>query len=175
MKYPLMILCVIPCLAFAQDTEEAAPAQPPPPCSTEQHRQFDFWVGTWDVTQNGQPAGRNEIRLVHGDCALSENWASANGAFTGASLNMYDQATDRWHQTWVDTTGNLLELNGGLEDGSMVLSGKRPSQQGGEVLNRITFTPNEDGSVRQHWELSNDGENWTTAFDGLYVKAVSSE
>ena len=43
-----------------------------------------------------------------------------------------------------------------------VLSGKSP-------INRITWTPREDGSVRQHWETSQDGRSsWTTAFDGIY-------
>ena len=36
--------------------------------------------------------------------------------------------------------------------------------------------PNEDGSVRQHWQSStDDGANWTDVFDGLYVKAGSGE
>ena len=34
---------------------------------------------------------------------------------------------------------------------------------------RITWTPNADGSVRQHWETStDDGKTWKTSFDGLY-------
>jgi len=39
------------------------------------------------------------------------------------------------------------------------------------VVNRITWTPNDDGSVRQLWEVLNVTENkWTIAFDGLYKK-----
>ena len=35
-----------------------------------------------------------------------------------------------------------------------------------------TWTPNPDGTVRQHWEISSDaGKSWTTAFDGLYRRA----
>lgn len=167
MKTLLAILFLIPTLALAQ-----APAPATPPCSTEQHRQFDFWLGTWDVTANGQPAGHNEITAVHGGCALQENWTSAAGNFGGSSLNIYDQATDRWHQTWVDTAGTLLELNGGLEDGKMIMQGERPAQGGGTALQRITWTPNDDGSVRQQWESSTDGgETWSTLFDGLYIKA----
>ena len=178
MKALLTLLLLAAAVAHAQDEatgEEAAPPPPPKPCTSEKHRQFDFWVGSWDVTANGQPAGHNDITLVHGDCALSENWKSAGGAFTGSSLNIYDQANDKWHQTWVDVTGTLLELDGGLVDGKMVLQGKRPGPDGQAVINRISWTPNEDGSVRQHWETSTDGENWTTAFDGHYVKAGDGE
>ena len=170
---PGTLFLVLACSSPSALAQDATTAPPPAPCSSEQHRQFDFWVGRWDVTANDQPAGTNEITLAHGDCVLKENWTSAQGNFTGSSLNLYDAATDRWHQTWVDTTGNLLELNGGLQDGSMVLQGERPTQEGGMSLQRITWTPNEDGSVRQHWETSTDGgDSWSTVFDGLYEKAA---
>ena len=151
------------------------PPPPPAPCTSEKHRQFDFWLGEWDVTQNGQAAGHNRIERVHAGCALAENWTSANSAFSGSSFNIYDQANDKWHQTWVDSTGTLLELDGGLVDGKMVLAGKRPGADGGWVINRITFTPNEDGSVRQLWESSSDGSSWTTVFDGHYVRVGNAE
>ena len=157
-------------------SEPDADSVPPPgpsmasACESEKHRQFDFWIGEWDVTANGKPAGRNRIEIRHGGCALAEHWVSTRSDFSGSSLNAYDQATDRWHQTWVDATGTLLELDGGLEDGRMVMSGSRPGEDGATVIHRITWTPNEDGSVRQHWQTSSDGNSWSTAFDGLYVR-----
>ncbi len=52
----------------------------------------------------------------------------------------------------------------------MVLRGRR-FVEGGEVLDRITWTPAEDGTVRQHWEQSSDGGvRWATVFDGRYVR-----
>jgi len=44
------------------------------------------------------------------------------------------------------------------------------SPKGQKYVNKVTWTLNEDGSVRQHWETSSDQETWKTAFDGLYVK-----
>jgi hypothetical protein len=176
MKFFVFLSLLITGCAFAQeDAPEPATTTAPPACSSEKHRQFDFWVGEWNVTQNGEPAGHNLIKLVHGDCALNENWTSAAGNFSGASFNIYDQANDKWHQTWVDTTGTLLELDGGLVDGKMVLSGERPGADGAPVTNRITFTPNEDGSVLQTWDVSSDGESWNTVFNGLYVRAEGTE
>jgi len=168
---PFILLALLACpLALAQTQDTASAPTPAPPCEDAEYRQFDFWVGAWDVTANGQPAGTNRIDKVHGGCALAEHWLSASSQFSGSSLNIYDRAGKRWHQTWVDTTGTLLLLDGGLVDGRMVLSGTLPGPAGEPVINRITWTPNADGSVRQHWETSPDSETWTTVFDGLYVR-----
>lgn len=174
---PLTLLLVAGTPWAQESAPEAAsdPAPVPQPCSSAEHHQFDFWIGTWEVTQNGNPAGRNRIERIHGGCALSENWQSARGNFTGSSLNIYDHANNIWHQTWVDTTGTLLKLDGGFSQGRMVLQGKRPDADGNNVIHRISWTPNADSSVRQHWETSTDGETWVTAFDGLYVKTENSE
>jgi len=51
----------------------------------------------------------------------------------------------------------------------MVLQGDSVNREGEALLNRITWSPNADGTVRQHWEVSKDrGTSWQTAFDGLY-------
>lgn len=169
----LLLLCTT---AVAQEAPETAPAPPTPaPCADAEHRQFDFWIGAWNVTANGNPAGHNRIEVILGGCALREQWTSARGGFAGTSLNLYDKARGVWHQSWVDTSGQLLQLDGGIEDGRMVLEGKRPGGNGGEVTHRITWTPNEDGTVRQFWQSSADGGEWTTLFDGLYVKAGEEE
>lgn len=160
--------------AMAQTAETPKPV-PPTPCSSAKYHQFDFWIGDWTVTSNGQPAGTNSIHAILNDCALQENWQGAAGTM-GTSFNIYDQATDKWHQTWIDDTGTLLQLDGGLQDGSMVMQGQRPAPDGnGMTTHRISWTPNPDGSVRQLWDASRDGETWTVLFDGLYQKAASTD
>jgi hypothetical protein len=149
----------------------AAAAAPKKPCTSPLHRQFDFWLGLWDVTDPaGKFAGTNRIELVDGGCALYESWGSGGGGYTGRSLNSVG-ADGRWRQTWVDSTGGRLELGGALVDGKMVLEGDSPPDKPGEppVKNRITWTPQADGNVRQLWEASSDGgKTYATAFDGLY-------
>lgn len=134
------------------------------PCDAPERRQFDFWVGDWRVTTpDGKHAGDNRIEKVLDGCALHESWQGAGGG-RGFSYNAYDPERKVWHQTWVDKQGNLLLLEGGLRGGRMVLEGPQ-----GKVLNRITWTPAQDGTVRQRWETSPDqGKTWTTVFDGLY-------
>ncbi len=170
MKTLTLLILLIPLALAAQ---EDAPAPAAGPCDAPEYRQFDFWIGDWNVTSGEQVAGTNSIHKVHGGCALQENWQGAGaGGISGSSFNIYDQATGKWHQTWVDASGTLLQLDGGLVDGSMVLSGTRPAQNGGTALHRISWTPNADGSVRQLWEASQDeGGSWSVLFDGLYVKS----
>jgi hypothetical protein len=140
----------------------------PPRCNTPEHRQFDFWVGEWDVTTpDGKLAGRNSITRELGDCVVHEHWQGAGG-MRGESFNMWDRDSRRWHQTWVNSSGELLLLDGVFQDGSMRLTGDSgpPAKR---ITNRITWTPAADGSVRQLWEISEDGgKTWTTAFDGRY-------
>lgn len=158
---------------LAAAAHSAAVAQPPAPCASTGHRQFDFWLGTWDVTTaDGKPAGRNRITSVHNGCALLEQW-EGRGGFTGTSLNAFDATAQRWHQTWVDASGGLLRLDGTFEDGRMRLEGDTADAEraGARVRQRIEWTPQGDGRVRQHWQASKDGgRTWSTVFDGWYRK-----
>ena len=173
MKLFLILALAMPATIVAQEVEE--PATPPTPlrCDTTEHHQFDFWMGDWKVSANGLPAGTNSVRSIQGGCALQENWkGSGVGGITGTSFNIYDRDRGLWHQTWVDASGTVLQLDGGLVDGVMVLEGERPVPgSAGTSLHRIAWTPNPDGSVRQLWEASqDDGENWNVIFDGLYTR-----
>jgi hypothetical protein len=92
---------------------------------------------------------------------------------SGTSLNMYVPGTGRWHQTWMDDSGTLLLLDGGIEDGRMVLRGEAPvaGAPGVTALQRITWSRLPEGKVRQLWETSSDGgKTWTVAFDGTYSR-----
>ncbi len=153
--------------------QEAAEPVKPAPCSSPEYRQFDFWIGRWEVTvPNGGVAGTNVIERIEGGCGLRERWEGTRGV-TGTSLNIWNARDGRWHQTWIDNTGTLLRLDGGLVDGSMVMTGttKSATVEGGTTLQRITWTPNADGTVRQLWEASgDDGKTWSVAFDGLYTR-----
>lgn len=141
------------------------------PCNTPTHRQFDFWVGDWEI-RSGSPegvvAGVNEIRLISDGCALHESYRSRNDAYVGQSLSFYDGPLNKWHQTWIDYQGFPLYMDGGLnERGEMVMIDDTSTPG---TIHRTTWTPL-PGSLRQHWQTSTDGgKSWTTAFDGYYSK-----
>jgi hypothetical protein len=53
----------------------------------------------------------------------------------------------------------------------MILVSKEiPRDKKAPYINRITWTLNEDGTVRQLWEILVEGEVTNVAFDGLYRK-----
>ena len=166
-----VIRCILVVLVAGVAPGAAWAQNQPRGCLGDEHRQFDFWVGEWDVfNPNGQQVGTNRITRTLGDCVLEENWEGRSGSI-GTSYNMYDSRTGRWHQTWVDNGGLLLLLDGGLEDGKMVLTDDQTGPDGTGVVHRITWQPLADGNVRQHWEQSSDGgESWRTVFEGTYVK-----
>lgn len=161
----LILVTMVPGAANAQ-------TQSPPTCTGSEHRQFDFWIGVWDVyNPQGQQVGVNRIDSVLSGCVLEERWESLRSPNRGTSYNIYERRTGRWHQSWVDNGGTLLLLDGGLENGRMVLSGTTVGRDGGETLNRITWTPVSPDTVRQLWEQSSDdGATWSVAFDGMYVR-----
>lgn len=153
--------------AVAQDPEPAASA--PTMCASAQYRQFDFWVGEWDVHgPDGRFQGSNTIRSIQGGCALQEFWSGAGGG-TGTSLNTYDFTTGKWHQTWVSGS-MLLLLDGGFHDGAMIMEGTTVGQNGRVLHNRITWTPIARDTVTQVWDTSPDGVTWTTVFNGRYTR-----
>lgn len=147
------------------------PPAPPPSCMEPEYRQFDFWLGQWNVIggpKSDRVVGRNSITQVSLGCALAEHWVNSNG-MDGHSLNVYDKANGRWTQFWIGSDGVILHLMGGLRDGKMVLEGTLPGAKGGEQLQRVTWTPNADGTVTQHWQTSDDaGKTWQISFLGIY-------
>lgn len=133
-------------------------------------REFDFWLGRWRVHAPGDElAGRSRIEAEYDGCVIHEQYESVRG-FRGESLNIYDAGRRVWHQSWVDNTGALLLLEGGLVDGSMVLEGQVLDARGQAVRHRISWTPGADGSVRQHWQTADASGAWATAFDGRYTR-----
>jgi hypothetical protein len=135
-----------------------------------EHRQFDFWAGSWRVSnkQGDKTYGNNTITIEEGGCVLQERWHSASGG-TGSSINYFDPGDGMWHQLWVDSGSSIIDIAGKLQDGSMVLAGtiyylgdsRRADFRG-------TWTPLPDGSVRQFFEERDAQGEWQTWFDGYY-------
>ena len=166
----VVLLCTSrPVVVAEGETKDSSTT--PAACTAAEYRQFDFWLGDW-VVQNpdGVVVGSNRIEAILGGCALSESWTSQTGS-VGHSFNIYDRSSGRWHQTWVDDGGLLLQLDGGLDDGSMILAQRTEAADGQVSPQRVSWRPRPDGTVRQHWQSSTDGGlTWSTVFDGIYVK-----
>ena len=143
------------------------------PCAfAPEARQFDFWIGSWDVrTAQGDLAGTNDIRTGAGKCVLIENWKDVQGG-SGQSLNFYDFTTKRWNQVWVDANTQVTRFEGSFTDGAMRLQGERLSKTGQRIPVKMTLTPLPDGRVRQVGESTIDGgKTWTVDYDLYYSVA----
>ncbi|HEY4129283.1 MAG TPA: hypothetical protein VGM50_01600 [Gemmatimonadaceae bacterium] len=157
--------------ASAQTSTKPSPSIPPAvtPCAgaTERH-QFDFWIGEWDVTTpDGTPQGKSSVQSMAGGCGLLENWTALNG-MTGKSLNAFNPLEKHWQQYWVGQGGFVTEYRDSeVHDKSIAFYTRAPGRTG-----RLTFTPLDDGTVRQFSELSTDGEKtWTVQYDYRYHRA----
>lgn len=142
-------------------------------CCLEEQRAFDFWIGEWKVVNygDGKPAGTSTIMKEEGGCVIRENWTSANAGYTGTSLNFYNKDIQQWEQLWVDNTGSHLKLKGNRKGDQMILvSDEFAKDDGKKYHNRIIWTQNSDGTVRQLWEVLQGEKVVSTAFDGLYQK-----
>jgi len=157
-----------------------AAAAPASPCSTRpEARQFDFWLGEWEVRISpGQKdagtviATSREEAAAEG-CLLVENYAQNDG-FTGTSLNFWDPALGKWRQTWVDRRGAVSEFTGEFRDGVMRFEGESHTPGGGRVLRKLFFQALGPDTVRQWSEASKDGgKTWVPFYDFTYVRKKS--
>jgi hypothetical protein len=148
----------------------AQPPSPPPPpaCAAPEHRQFDFWVGRWDVYPTGTErlVAHSLIERLYGDCVIRENWSPLRGG-GGSSLNTWRPHQRRWRQLWADSSNSWVEFVGGMEGEAMVLTAGD-----GATRNRMTYTREAQGAVRQLVEQSTDGgASWTPQYDFTYRPA----
>jgi tetratricopeptide (TPR) repeat protein len=163
---------------FAKLVEQAKKNQRPCAYSLE-NRQFDFWLGEWNVTttQGDIPAGDSKIELVLEDCVIQENWKSQNSPYSGKSYNIYNQALKRWEQYWVDNVGGNIFFYGGLKDGVMDYFTDEIPRAGGPALKRhLQFIPMSQDKlhpdkVRQFSRGSTDGgKTWNVEYDFTYTR-----
>jgi hypothetical protein len=145
-----------------------------PACSSAEYRQFDFWVGEWVVTRpDGKTAGKSVIQKILNGCVILENWTGAGG-YEGKSFNLYDRTRKKWIQKWVDMQGQLIEFEGSFKGKSLEYTAHYTTPDGKTADGIMTFTPGDDGTIRQVWKDSTDnGKTWTTEFDGIYKKKAN--
>jgi hypothetical protein len=170
MRQAVPTLFLAGALAFAAIPSASAQGRP---CADPDYHAFDFWTGDWiayDRTTNRE-LGRDTVDRFLDGCVILENWVGASG-FNGTSLNVYDIADGKWHQTWTDNQGGLTFLEGGIQDGKMVMEGTVPNPDApdhrGKI--RITWQTAPQGGVREVGERSIDGgASWEPDFDIVYA------
>jgi hypothetical protein len=192
----LLLASLLACTGHqVADVEGAAPAAPAtatpataaikPGCADAHHREFDFWLGDWDVTLRVRKApdveewavarGTNRISSLLGGCAVEERF-SADGPrepWAGRSLSRWVANEKRWRQAWVDDTGSFILLAGGMQGKDMVLTGEPQVRDGKNVQMRMVFTDIAASGMLWRWERTADGgATWTPQMIIEYRRAT---
>lgn len=141
------------------------------PCvGLPEYRQFDYWLGDWNVEVGGQRIATSSINVILDDCVIFENYHALRG-YEGKSFSIWDAITKRWEQRYVDTTGAFHEWKGGLENGQMRFLWRHNDAAGHPQLDRMTYAKEGPDKVRQLLENStDDGKTWSPTFDGMYIR-----
>ena len=164
-------------LAAQSPVPDRAPerSDPLPP----EARQFDFWLGAWDVNlrvlqqdKTWKDSIRAEARIysVLDGKAVLELWESA--PIRGFSLRYFDVAQNRW-VLWLNWPGAGRSASSGLEGsfrhGRGDFYSTSTNAEGEETLSRYTFTDITPESLRWNDGYSKDGgktwvESWIMEF-----------
>ena len=154
--FTIALIALFPSLAPAQSS-------PANPCTLPQQKQFEFWVGEWDLTWPGQKAGEiahgtNSIKRIMDGCVVQENFSGADSMpMRGTSVSVFDARAGKWKQTWVDNQGGYLDFVGEFKDGQMILQREGVRPDGTKVLQRMVWKNISAGEFDWSWEASRDG------------------
>jgi hypothetical protein len=146
------------------------------PCAGPAYRQFDFWIGDWDVFEIERPTvivAHARVEMILNGCVLHEVYESLDG-HKGESFSIYDVTRNTWHQSWVNDTGYLLTIEGHLRGKSMILEGvdHLPNDKLRQV--RGEWRPDEQGTHEIAWRSTDGGVSWVTWFDLSFRSHESS-
>lgn len=179
-RLPLMVTAMILALLSPPATAEA-PADvngwpaPGTGCSGAEHRQLDFWLGTWQVSwdlPDGRRAeGRNTITRTHAGCVLTEAFEGGpdTNHFQGTSHSLFHVPTRQWRQTWVDTLGGYFDLTGGpAPEGRFILTNIRLTDSAPHL--RMVWENISPAALDWLWQKSADGQTWETAWHIRYER-----
>ena len=142
------------------------------PCKfSDESKQFDFWVGEWDVyNPQGRKTGTSVIQSIASGCGVLENWTDGFGG-SGKSINFYDPTDHKWYQYWVGQNNAPARYAGAYSDGALRYIGESSVVNGKKIIPRLTFFNVDPNTVRQFAERSDDdGKTWTTVYDFKYIR-----
>ena len=164
----------IPTSAVAQTTTATAP------CASAEARQFDFWVGEWELTwpgsgSNPEGKGHNSITKSFDGCVIQESFDGMQSMpLRGMSVSVYNARKKIWQQTWVDNEGSYIDLTGAFDGKQMLLTSESVNPKGEKMWHRMIYKNITPESFDWSWESSKDGKTWQVAWPIHYIRAKTS-
>jgi len=171
----ILSLLSVSALFSQQSTTQAAPN----PCTAAPQKQFDFWVGEWDLTWPGQNAGEmgrgtNSIKRILDGCVVQESFSGQDAMhLRGTSVSIFDANSGKWKQTWVDNEGGYLDFVGELKNGQMILQREASRPDGSKILQRMVWKNITANELDWSWEASRDGgKTWQVQWPIHYKRKI---
>jgi len=138
----------------------------PPACASTEDRQFDFWVGEWDVMGTGHRAlvAESTITLADEDCIVMENWRPFGGGHAH-SISVYDHANHHWRQYYAGAGIAPAEYTGTLDPDGVL----RFDIDASSPRKRMNYQRIDANTVRQWGEQYDESSHaWSTTWDLAY-------
>ena len=134
------------------------------------NHEFDFWLGEWDLTWGETNHGTNRIERIMDGTVVQENFASEG--YQGMSVSVFSKEDNRWHQTWVDSSGAYLDFTGEFADEKMIFS-RNGIVEGKPVKQRMVWYDITPNNFLWNWERSNDeGITWHVVWKINYQRKM---
>ena len=156
-------------------SNSAAQSQPnavDKPCSAQDHRRFDFMIGTWQTSDPGTSTvtashGESTVEPMLENCIVHEHRSvSRQGKrlFDGDAYWGYDATTKHWLLFYLDDQSHMQVYEGKEEAGHVAFYRERPDPDGKPIMIRIVYAPATASSYSQTVERSSDhGATWQAA------------
>lgn len=148
------------------------------PQPNEKHAQLERLIGTWVGEEHMHPSqwcpeaktgiGRSECRGGLGGFAVIcdyEQTMDGQTTYVGHGVYTWDGAEGVYLLHWWDSMGMPVDVfKGDFEGDSLVMTSQGPM---GRM--RMTGDYSKPGRLVSKMECSQDGDSWTTMFDGDYT------
>ena len=132
-----------------------------------------LWMGEetmhpsqWDP-KGGSATAQLDYRMALGGFALVtdyEQQRDGHVTYQGHGVMTFDPATTSYKLHWFDSMGSPPEVFSGSFDGDvLVLAHGGPGMHA-----RMTYDLSSSGILKMHMDMSRDGTQWHTLFDGVY-------
>jgi hypothetical protein len=156
---------------FAMLTPFAAHADDAKPCANGEHRELDFWLGNWSVSNNGASVGKSKVELALDQCLIVENWEGAKN-HSGETIFAYSPGDHQWYGMSGDNEGRMhVFTEGKVTAGVAEFQGTSRGPNGETVLNRMKLARLGADKVEETWEKSSDsGSSWNVVYRGEYSR-----
>ena len=150
------------------------------PTPTDGHRKFAKLAGNWKGEEkmypsNWDPKGGTAVAKLNsridlsGFAMLSDYIQEREGkvTFTGHSVTTFDPKEDLYSMHWFDCMGSHPEVFRGKFTGDRLVV----SHGGPGMHARMTYDLSDPAKMTAKMEMSQDGKEWKTLFDGSYTKS----